>query len=360
MKRALLLFALILLVGCSAAQTAQSPQPPQEAHEAIPVTPAVASSPPAAQPAAPSQAPAPVQPPTAVAAPTPTVSSFAGLTVEQYALGATLPDEGSPLRSSLYAKRAQWHGTVGPQIDQYNRLLAPFGYKITDNEIVYTLYHNDQVVSAALHGLASLSVNARGDDFVLVADTGSGSVLIRPGRAAESWDMPQHEYTAPVFVGNDLITVVRDAAETNTFPGITAFSVWRGDAKAYSTQFTRDKIPNPVKALWAWQGHWVLEVDGDVLIDGKSMKAAQGYDEVFNWHLVAGKPFYFFTKGQKTSAVYDGQVAAEQYDEVPHYRCCSAGAYNAGANQSMVWFYGKRDGQWSYVEMGEYVENLTK
>jgi hypothetical protein len=300
------------------------------------------------------------EPPAAAAAPAPAVSSFAGLTIERYALGGTLPDETSPLVPALYAKRDQWRRMLGPQVDRYNQALAPFGYHLTVvddrnwGHPVYTLSHDGKVLYEILHGLGTLSVNARGDDFILPVETDRGSALVRPGRPAEAWDLVEHEFTAPVFVENDRVAVVRDAAETNTFPGVTAFSVWRGDTKAYSVQLNRDQIDTPVKGLWAWQNHWVLEVAGDVIIDGKSLKAEQGYSEVFDWHVVAGKPFYFATKGQTTSAVYDGRPAPDQYDEVPHYRCCSPGMYNAGGNDFMVWFYGKQDGAWSYVEVGRY------
>jgi len=43
-----------------------------------------------------------------------------------------------------------------------------------------------------------------------------------------------------------------------------------------------------------------------------------------------------------------------QYDEVVHYDCCEAAAFNVAGNERMVWFHALRDGIWYYVEMGVY------
>ena len=49
-----------------------------------------------------------------------------------------------------------------------------------------------------------------------------------------------------------------------------------------------------------------------------------------------------------------GEALPYQYDEVVHYDCCEAAAFNVAGNERMVWFHALRDGIWYYVEMGVY------
>jgi hypothetical protein len=115
-------------------------------------------------------------------------------------------------------------------------------------------------------------------------------------------------------------------------------------------------VDMPVKGLWSWDGHWLLEVDGFLIQDGEVLNERLGYEDIFGWQLLNGKPFYYFRKGPRVGISYDESILSVYYDEVIHYRCCEASMFNHDGNQDMVWFYGLREGAWYYVEMGVYEE----
>jgi hypothetical protein len=199
------------------------------------------------------------------------------------------------------------------------------------------------------------SVNARGDDFALLYES-NGKASVMHKTQTETWDMAAHGFTGPVYAGNSLVAVVDESSPARTIPGTFRYSVRSGDNQPslLKGEFPYDKVDNPIKGLSAWDGHWVLEVAGHLYIDGKDLTAEKGYDEIFGWHLVGGKPFYYFVKGGKTGIVYDHQIYGQQYDEIVHGRCCSPAVFNQSGTDQMSWFYGQKDGQWSYVEMGLY------
>lgn len=100
--------------------------------------------------------------------------------------------------------------------------------------------------------------------------------------------------------------------------------------------------------------HWVLEVNGMLVVDGKIINQEKGYSEVFDWLLLNGKPFYFYVWDGKTYLSYDGQTLPLVYDRVFHKACCEPAAFNVGSNDQMVWFYAVKNGTWHYVELGAY------
>jgi len=122
----------------------------------------------------------------------------------------------------------------------------------------------------------------------------------------------------------------------------------------FSFQISGPRPDNPVKGMWSWEGRWVLEVGGQVFIDGTSLSQPAGYQSVFGWRLLAGRPLYFFEDEDGIGVSYSGQVLPYTYDEVVHDRCCEPAAFNVSGNAHMVWFHGLRDGLWHYVEIGVY------
>jgi hypothetical protein len=86
-------------------------------------------------------------------------------------------------------------------------------------------------------------------------------------------------------------------------------------------------------------------------VDRVVMNQKLDCEEIFNWQLLGGKPFYFCQAGDGVRLVYDGQALPVQYAEVIHYRCCEPAAFNVGSNEQMAWFYARRDNAWYYVEI---------
>lgn len=101
-----------------------------------------------------------------------------------------------------------------------------------------------------------------------------------------------------------------------------------------------------------WNGHWVLETQEFVFIDGQNMNHELNYDEIFGWRLVNGKPFFFYRQNGFVHLSFDGHTLPIAYDNVPHDGCCEAGtAQDPRGNDSLVWFYGMRQSAWYYTEI---------
>jgi hypothetical protein len=236
------------------------------------------------------------------------------------------------------------------RVARTNETLARFGYRLQPKEkpgcpvcVRYDLYRGDEVVQANLGFVRMITVNEKGDDFALgVEDEMGRGFLVRAG-GITAWNVMQHAFTAPVFAGNRLVTLEADEQHRR-------FTVRHGDETLYLFEAARMRVDEPVKGLWSFQGQWVLEADGEVVIDGKSLNEQLGYEEAFGWRLLNDQPFYFFKKAGKIGLSYGSEVLSAQYDEVIHYRCCEPAAFNVQGNDQMVWFHALRDGQWYYVE----------
>jgi hypothetical protein len=112
----------------------------------------------------------------------------------------------------------------------------------------------------------------------------------------------------------------------------------------------------PLYYLGDWDGRWVVEANGMLIVDGQIVNQEWGDDEIFGCQELDGRPFYFFVQGGQTYLSYDGKTLPVSYDYVYHGMCCEPAAFNAGGNDQMVWFYALRDGLWHYVELGAFGE----
>jgi hypothetical protein len=151
-------------------------------------------------------------------------------------------------------------------------------------------------------------------------------------------------------------TIAAEQAESGNYILVTrnGQEIFRTDAGGIS--------PMPaLQNLWAYDTHWVLETNlfledkpfnGQVFLDGVSLGLQNGYDEVFNFQTINGRPFYFFRQKGKVEAWYDGQVIPLGYDEVQHYVCCADSWLNPKASQGAVVFFGVKGQTWYLVRLG--------
>ncbi len=119
--------------------------------------------------------------------------------------------------------------------------------------------------------------------------------------------------------------------------------------------------------LWVDGEHWTLEIafvknirdanlvnsvaTGQVYQDGVLLNQKYGYDEMFGYQLLDGKPFYFYKKDGQVHLSYNNQDLPLSYDSVAHYGCCSSAMMNPVSAPNWVGFYGKRGDTWYYVEV---------
>jgi hypothetical protein len=124
------------------------------------------------------------------------------------------------------------------------------------------------------------------------------------------------------------------------------------------------------QGLWLDNDAWVLEIgyvtntvdgnsvysesSGQVYRDGVNLNDLYGYDEIFGYQLLDGKPFFFYKLDGKIHLSYDNQTLPLWYDVVTHHACCSAGALNPTQAPNWVGFWGERDGVRYYTEIGKY------
>jgi hypothetical protein len=168
-----------------------------------------------------------------------------------------------------------------------------------------------------------------------------------------AWRVPRrrtwHSISDPlsILVDGEPVTVEADSKHT-------LLTVYSSGRAVYAMTVPWPWVDEPVKGFWSWRGHWILEAEERVIVDGQSLNRALGYDAIFYWRLVQDRPFFFFHDGDTYGVSYDGQVLPYRYDGVVHYMCCEPATFNAAGNETMVWFHALRDGTWYYVEMGVY------
>ena len=279
------------------------------------------------------------------------------LTVEEYAVADASLDDPTHLEfreripDEVFQKRAAWRGGLHKkQLAGNNTLLKPFGYSLRAKEgsemELYELHRGEDLLLDEINEFWPVSVNASASDFALVLGVLDGSYRLVRRDTLEDWDMATSLFIPPVFSGDDLLTVRWDDERSQA-------QVREGDGTivSFASVFLTG---SPVKGLWSWQGHWLLEVDGFLIRDGENLNERLGFEEIFGWQLLNGKPFYYFRRGPRVGISYDGQVLPVYYDDIVHYRCCEPAAFNNAGNEAMVWFYGLREGTWYYVEIGAY------
>ena len=351
-----LLFLGLLASGCSGApQGNVDPATPMVATPVATIAPAAGANG-SAQPAV-----APAEPTTAATAaavaPTVVALSLGNLTVEEYPIVAQEVDTPSHFEfnqrvaPAVLEKREAWRTPIPEErVARANDALAQFGYRLApkgeQDGFLFDLYRGENVVKADIDAVWPISVAASGQELALAVETAGGTYLVRRDRV-EPWDPSQHAAIAPVMVGDDLVSV--DIAANGK-----DWDVRRAEQVVYTVRDKPIVVASPVKGLWSWDGHWVLEVDGQVIVDGQDLNGELGYDEIFAWQLLDGQPFYFFKQGAQVGVSYAGQTLAPRYDDVVHYECCEPAAFNVTGNGTMVWGYALRDGMWDYIEMGVY------
>ncbi|MGB8645516.1 MAG: hypothetical protein WCF84_09780 [Anaerolineae bacterium] len=294
--------------------------------------------------------------------PTPAApSAGAGLTVEEYPIVSSQVDtpdhlEYNQLIPTEVRQRHIRDRNLPPdaRVESTNIVLAKYGYLLQHDpprsSYVYLLYKDDRLILDEITGFRPISENANRDDFALyLYSDKNGDQLLRKNGMQE-WKPENPSTTLPVLFGNDLIAATW---QDSLFPPYGWVVVKRGDQTLYSipSQFEAE---NPIHGLWAWEGHWVLEVDGKLIIEGENQNEVLGNDEIFEWHLIHSKPFYFLKKGGNIRISYAGETLPYQYDEVIHYRCCEPAAFNPGATENMIWFHAHKGTMWYYVEAGVY------
>jgi hypothetical protein len=240
-----------------------------------------------------------------------------------------------------------------------NEALAPFGYRLESrfdddwNRNFYDLYREDEA-EPLLPGLSPIwpafinaSVNASGTDFVLVAENAPNTNpwnLLVDSDGVQAWDPLASGPFPPAYVSDALARITATGDLTITYQvELDGRAIYTGAAIAYGAYM-------PLRSFTTWDGHWVLEVDDHLIMDGQDIGQTLGYDAAFGFAQIGGQPFYFFEQNGLVGISYGGQVLPNLYEQVFHNRCCEAAIHNVEAGPEAVWFHALRDGVWYWVE----------
>jgi len=247
---------------------------------------------------------------------------------------ADLPWDAFALRSRMAAKHSE------ALYQEMLRLMGASEFCLnppvpgTNTEGGYLLYRGAESWPD-LH-LLSASRARSGGAYLLALRNAKGTYLL-DGSGVREWPYSGPAASTepgPIYVGDEVISVRWDAAAKT-------YAVWQGERPVYTLSAPSDGTPWRFGTLTAWEGHWVLEANDLVIIDGKPIG---GYDAVFSWQLLNGKPFYLWQKGKTYGLSYGGEDRALPYDQI-----LRGGELDPMGDGNTVTFLAQKDGHWQAV-----------
>ncbi len=273
------------------------------------------------------------------------------------------------VRTLKINNEARYDEDGGRQAQAANHVLEQFGYRLVSRQFdlsnppgntapseitIFDLYQGDKILTTGITQVGQVTVNASGDDFILwVQDKFNNKPAMEIRRSSlrtlNWWESGFNS----AWVGSNLIRYAY--ASDHLFPVGSASQaiVYQNDEAIYSLTIPQPgPAGDPVQSLWTWQGHWVMEAGNVVVQDGVLQNAKLGYDEMFAWHLVNEKSFYFFSKNGAYGISYGGQTLPERFDDIIHgLLCCEPASYSPESLSVGAWFYGLKDKTWYRVSI---------
>ncbi len=256
------------------------------------------------------------------------------------------------LTSDMITKRAVWKNlTPNRAVQETNAILTKYGYSIEHEAMLssytYRLLENYAILLNDIYPVGGATENQAQDDFALLVQNNEGDSYLLQKSGVQEWHPDDVFVYAPVYYQNELIYPVVDS---------NIQIVSESGEVIYETSLPSNPVMAPIQTFQSWNNHWILEKQGEVIMDGKSLNEELGFDEIFEWHIIQGEPFFFVydKKSSTYSMVYAGQMLDQKYDDIVHYQCCEPAIFNPNGDSYMVWFYAARDGKWYYVEAGIY------
>jgi hypothetical protein len=144
----------------------------------------------------------------------------------------------------------------------------------------------------------------------ILRETGLFQWIAVQADGVEPWDAEQSNWLPPAYVGDALAGVTFTGFPTLTYRvELDGLAVYSGTAVAQGAYM-------PLRSFTAWAGHWVLEVDDHLIMDGQDLGQTLGYDVNFGFSLIRGQPFYFFERESKVRISCGGRTLPNAYDQV--------------------------------------------
>ena len=253
-----------------------------------------------------------------------------------------------PILAKNRSRRMTWETMErAERVSWLSQQLSQLGYsaKLEEDNSV-NLYQNGELAFKNLFFSepALVIVNGLVVDFGVVIEIPDGFQLARKGGTIP-WDFANvKRWRKPVFLGDALLSV-----EINRADPTNRIMLKKEDSVIYTyISSMPDGAVGEIDGLYAWDGRWVMLVNGTLIIDGEIMNERLGYGEIFGWQLLDDKPFYFFEKNGKIGINYDGQEQNLWFTHLfhaPFCPTCPVGTVNG--NNELVWFWAW--GRWSFL-----------
>jgi hypothetical protein len=301
---------------------------------------------------------------------TPQVTKGHGLIIETYRLG---PAEGFSLEPEDYSENQEfyeripttllnqrtdlWQGSNVLPLENLNARLAPFGYRLArnpDDTSLFDLYQENQLLRNMITHFGTLQINDTGTDFILPVTIDSTEVWILQRNSFLLW-FSGHPRFLPIFAGSTLTSLSEPVESAIT--GEKEVLVKQDQQAVYSLPISYEGAQGcPVETFRAWNGAWVLESEGDVVVSGERLSERHAYSHVFNWQALANKEFFLYQRGPAFGIYYDGIELPVQYDQIVRWPCVdqlggSGYNFSARGNDRIAGFFAIIEGNWNYVEI---------
>lgn len=264
---------------------------------------------------------------------------------------------------TIYDRRKDmWKRTPEPDLtlSEINQKLSAFGYRVeeTNSEggwTIYGLFEGQNLVQDDIRYFQKIILNSSGTDFALVFNHGTNRDLgyARKGFIDPYWNTRGgydwfSEVDLAFFIGDDMLRVNFTDSPI----------VIRNDEIIYTHDISHIGPSHcPLLSFQRWKDQWVMEVDGEVIMNDVLLHQKHGYDRAFHWQLLNNKPFYFFERDGRFGISYDGQFLPVEFDEIVYTVCGDRllpPTLGPEGNSRIVGFYGRKDGYWHYYELGRF------
>jgi hypothetical protein len=293
--------------------------------------------------------------------PCPSISASPTLTIDEYLLDGP-PDISREMLAFGFAEgnkkeilqKTESYRDYQAQIIEYNnRVLEPFGY----SHDRYNIYKSGEIVARNIYWIQPVSINASKTNFITEVELFGGTYVFNSDNIEKrTWhqDRELKRYVGDKMLAIDVASVAHQQA---------TFSVYLDDRLAYQTEIFPISTYATYDGPWSYGGHWalvLLDAEKDatdnwkqvnrVIVDGQDLNRAYGYEQSFQFAVLSGHPFFFYQKDEKIGISFNGVEIDRDYDEIPHYNCCSPALLNPGISLNMIWFFARRGPNWYYIE----------
>lgn len=246
---------------------------------------------------------------------------------------------------------------------ELNNKLKPYGFTFqgyeADNKHLFQIIQKGQMIKNNLNWIGQLTISADGKDFQLplVDSYNASTYILRPTgvEPLQNWDLLNFDNIFPILVGNDWYSLAYDNTQIQRPINNPALLTVKKNDAVFQTYSINSSTPaaGPVRGFWAWDGHWVLELSGWIIQDGKSLNEQLGASEMFDWQLIQEQPFYFYRKNAEILTSYAGKDLPAKYDEVIHDpQWTMAILLQLKSHHDGLTFYARRGDVWYYVIVG--------